>query len=373
MLTAISLIGCGGNADSRYNPLAEKAEIVLKGKPYEAACTDMNSDGWDDLAVTVKYSGVYVFYNNGRDFSERKHFTGLLQHGISIKDGDFNGDRKRDLAVLVENAVQFFIGDGNGDFTVSEKTYAGPVMSTYIEAKDLDSNSTDDLVAVGAHDPAVFIYLNEGNLNFKVVTIDLSSFVTSSITGFSYISISDLDGDSFNDILVAEYQTGGVWVLWNEGEDSFAPELLYRADVPVRCAAPFLTDKHVSPDIIFTETTMDGNIVFLRNSGNRKFNVEKTINVSPLPAHVKIADMDSDGHRDIVITHLTSEEELRGRISILYGPLFDRQYSSPIGGISVYATLCDWDRDGFRDIFSSNFSSDTVTYIPSSLIHSPKN
>lgn len=368
-LSAVSVTGCGdGTSDRHKSSLSDKMDITLEGQPYEATCADFNGDGWDDLAVTVKYSGVYVFFNNGENFDEYKKFTGIFPHGISIKHGDFNGDGNIDLVVLVEDGIQFFVGDGKGNFIVSGKTYAAPVMSSYIEVADLNNDALPDLIAVGQNDSRVFLYINKGDLNFQIITINLEIDDALFAPEFKQVSAADLDGDGFTDILLADYQNKAVWIIWNEGGDIFLPDVIYTADALVSSVVLYKKEGTSLPDIVFAEQSQDGGIVFLKNNGNRRFDFSKRISVYPLPMHLRVADINSDAYNDLIITHLTSDEPLKGRISVLYGPDFAKTYNTTISGISFYSAACDWNRDGRPDIFSPNISADSVTYIPSDII-----
>jgi hypothetical protein len=366
-----SLTGCGDGTSRSNQPksiLSEKTDIPLAGQPYEAVCADFNGDGLNDLAVTVKYSGVFVFFNNGKNFDEYKKFTGLFHHGISIKTGDMNGDGNHDLVVLVEDAIQFFTGDGKGNFVTSEKYYPGPIMSTYVDLTELNNDSLPDMVAVGQNDSRVFIYINEGNLNFSVTTIMLESADAFFSPEFRQVSTADLDGDGYKDILLADSLNGIIWVLWNNADGTFIPAVVYTTSDYVGSVASYSKKGNSLPYIVFTEEVQDGSLVFLVNAGGRKFKFSQKISVYPMPAYIRVTDMDSNGIDDIILNHLTSDKPLQGRISVLYGPDFAKTYDTTISGISFYSAVCDWNRDGRPDIFAPNISADSVTYIPSDII-----
>lgn len=115
-----------GNGDGTFTL---KATPVVELSPWGVAASDFNGDGKLDLAVTnscgstgcaTSYGSVSILLGVGDGtFSVSTMTLDAAQKPMGIAAGDFNGDRKLDLAVVLQGINSAFVltGDGKGHFS----------------------------------------------------------------------------------------------------------------------------------------------------------------------------------------------------------------------------------------------------------------
>jgi hypothetical protein len=111
-----------GNGDATFTP-APGSPIALGGMPSELAVGDFNGDGKPDLAVgNAPSKGLSVLLGRGDGtFSPAPGspvLVGLSVSGLAV--GDFNADRKQDIAFGTGSGqgsgLDLLLGDGGGGF-----------------------------------------------------------------------------------------------------------------------------------------------------------------------------------------------------------------------------------------------------------------
>jgi hypothetical protein len=176
------------------------------------AIGDFNLDGKLDVAFTradpsdlqLRNFGVLLGKGNGT-------FNPLVTLGATggvngLTVGDFNGDGKPDIAAADvlsgggPGEVDFFMGNGDGTFTIGATPFVG-VYPGPMAAADLDGDGKLDLV-VG----------NTGNGNAGSLTVLYGSGTGAFPTSVTFplgsaltdLAVGDFDGDGFKDIAVTE-------------------------------------------------------------------------------------------------------------------------------------------------------------------------
>jgi hypothetical protein len=199
--------------------------FVQNTSPGPILNVDLNSDGLPDI-VRVNTAADSIGINIATSTTTFTSTTvGVGTAPRSVTAGDVNNDGKLDLVVAnrVSNNVSILIGNGLGGFsaptTVSVGT--GPVSATL---GYLNSDGNLDLVVAnyGAGlNPNVSVLLGIGNGTFgSTTTLSASLFP-------SAVSINDMDGDGFNDIVVASAGTNNTSVLLGNGNGTFDPQIVF--------------------------------------------------------------------------------------------------------------------------------------------------
>jgi hypothetical protein len=167
---------------------------------------------------------------------------------------------------------------------------------------DFDGDGRVDIAATG-HDSAMFVFHNNGDGTF---TRSAGGFVGSNL---SAIAVGDLNGDGKPDIAMTDagIQTHGtvgntVDVLFNDGTGHFnvnnGPLVLQVGNLPSAITlADMNHDGHLD---ILTANTKDGTVSELLGNGNGTFQGLRNFGVGGPAVSVAVGDLNGDGIPDIV-------------------------------------------------------------------------
>ncbi|MCX8068975.1 MAG: VCBS repeat-containing protein, partial [Thermodesulfovibrionales bacterium] len=254
---------CGGSGQDQQDFKKEILDISFLnyGQPYEVACADFNKDGYNDIALAVKYSGVHIYLNDlsGAIDPLNASIYSNIHHPTSLKTADFNGDGNMDVIALVEDAAYIMLGKGDGTFSIHTPYYAGPSMSLFVQVGDLNNDGRIDFVLCGATDPNIYIYFNEsknGYINFRQTVLKPTKEYNRFHIGYTYTSIYDIDGDGRKDILIVDSLNSILWIGFNEGDDNFTFQNLLSGTVGSITSATLFKPTPVSSLSYIAATTL---------------------------------------------------------------------------------------------------------------------
>ena len=200
------------------------------------AVLDVNSDGTLDLVMTVGSLGIETLFGNGDGTfqpgiycncgAQGNNFRGVAVVG-PIEEGDFNGDGRRDLAVLFYNTTDVFhpfreemalLGNGDGTFQPLDTGLgASFVVPTSAAITDFNGDGHSDL-AVAVSGVASVLLGNGDGTSQAAVTFDLGS-VNDYPTA---IAAADLNGDKSPDVIVTNALDNTISVLLNTAGTDFS-------------------------------------------------------------------------------------------------------------------------------------------------------
>lgn len=302
------------------------------------ALDDIDDDGDLDLLVGAKSNTpLQVYRNDGAVFTDISDQAGIGDAGdvkqILLADLDDDGDR--DLVVggwtLQPGSTSSFVGGwlclyaSNGDGTFSERTGGSSLeptsagLPTGITAGDYDRDGDLDLyVAYWKSGPAGpesanRLYRNEGNFDFN----EVGSAAGVASTKKSYQAVfTDLSGDGWLDLVVAQDKGGGATYYENQRNGTFL-------------------DRSV-------ESGLDG----FRSGSNTYAD----------GMGIAVGDYDNDGRMDVYITNIPDG-------NLLYHNLGGGQFeevAAPSGTISQRigwgTEFIDCNHDGYLDLYVTDFS-----------------
>ena len=252
----------------------------------------------------------------------------------SVEPGDFNNDGEIDFTVAAFghiNAGEVGVLEGrNGKY--SYRTVLKRSGAIRVQPTDLDQNGWTDFVALfGQEHEQISVFLNNGDGSFREVI--LFKAVTPSF-GSASIELVDLDRDSDLDIL---YTNGdnmdlktriprpyhGVQWLENRGELNFVFHNIIRF-YGAYCALPADLNNDGHLDIVVTSLFNDWNdptrasLIWLQNDGHQKF-IPHTITRQPIQLiSAAVADFNNDTRPDVIASgmHIFSPLDRRGRVSL---------------------------------------------------------
>lgn len=171
---------------------------------------------------------------------------------------------------------------------------------------DVDGDGDDDLVYgtqyIGSWgNPSNFVAWTE---NIGGGTFQGEYILLDSLMSFTNLITMDLENDGDVDIIVASYNSEGVYVISNQGGGLFsqAEELIRTKNYPTQIATEDL-DNDGMPDLVVTSrgSTQPGNgLSWFKNLGNGSLGTETIISPAPLYyLDVTLDDFDADGDIDI--------------------------------------------------------------------------
>lgn len=253
---------------------------------------DFNGDGRDDIATFVRSTAsgagqgdVYVALSNGTSFGAGTKWHEWFGLGDEIPlVGDFNGDGRDDIAVLLRSTVT---DSGQGDVYVALSTGSafGPSQKWHDYfclgneipgVGDFNGDGRDDLVTFvrdawpGASQGDVFVALSTGSA-FSGTAVRWHSFFC---VGNEIPMVGDFTGDGKADIATFIHETtsgtgrGDVYVATSTGT-AFGPGRLWNGyfclgdEVPTSQAALF-------PQFLFSKSYEDNDAEFVGYVSNEE-------------------------------------------------------------------------------------------------------
>lgn len=186
---------------------------------------DFNNDGVNDFVLAGGGSGTsflrpYINVSGAYVEGAKIDLTYLLTPS-GITSSDYNGDGKRDIAVMIGNGlVVTEDGVGNGTFQ-NERLWTVP-QGDAIYTVDADRNNRPDLISVQHR-------FTSNNLITVMESKTAGGFAAPEpiFYGENYLTSGDLDNDGLIDIITApgDQLNGSTYIAWalNNGARSFLP------------------------------------------------------------------------------------------------------------------------------------------------------
>jgi hypothetical protein len=265
------------------------------------------SNGWDD--------NLWLYLGNGDGTSATP--TILPLKGTSpdwVAVADLRKMGRADI-VIAENessTVGVLFSNGDGTFQAEQEltTYNSP---DYVTVADLNGDGSPDIIAGGGGCAAVLLGDGKGNFQAPLTScsenIDLSGGYPPP-TFTTFISFADFNKDGKLDMLIS-VPTDGVMMLLGDGQGNFTS--------PVRIVSGSTISN--DPYFFLTSTTIDYNgdgcpdaaigdwqgMIFLFAgdcAGNFKHPASLNFGAGDVPAQLSVADINGDGHPDLVASGL---------------------------------------------------------------------
>jgi len=268
----------------------DQAVAGLNGIVGPATVTDFNLDGIPDLVIQVQQTqniAVYSFAGKGDGSFTQVSSTTVPIGPIEFVTGDFDHDGFPDLvgpSGTEPSELFYLFGDGHGNFTVQQ--VVGP-EGFYVATGDFNGDGLPDVVVPDRFN-FVSLALGRTDRNYP------SAFALSPAT-IDGLSAGDINGDGLPDLFIGGASIAGLPgnVFLNQGNDSF--QFAANTD-PSSFMAADLTGRRVV-DLIGQQGS---SLVIWPNNGTADFSSSPITTPAPAEGPLTVADMDGDGHPDIV-------------------------------------------------------------------------
>ncbi|KAF2518842.1 T9SS type A sorting domain-containing protein [Flavobacterium salilacus subsp. salilacus] len=342
----------------------EPSNYVSGGFPNSVISTDLNGDGFPDIASTSiignMYNNVKVMINMGNGtysaLTGNSNFPVGTQP-LQLVAGDFNEDDITDIATINSTGgnITILIGDGEGYFTPLStfNINSGQQYPKGLVAADFNNDNHIDLAAGGGNNK-VALFLGTGTGAFGE-----ASFINlTGDNGIYNIAKADFNSDGNIDIVTANYIAGSVSVITGNGDGTFnTPTYITTGDSP-RSVTPEDINHDNIPDLLVPNFD-SGNISIHIGTGDGTFGEPTTYTV-PNPSSIAVTDFNIDGITDLVVTNNEGSET--SGVSVLLGNNNgDGTFEAPISFVGgLYATtviIDDLNMDEKPDMVVSNYNS----------------
>ena len=307
----LSILFNNGNAE-----FTEATNVPVGAGPIFLVTLD--ADGDDDLDFMTANPAVHtltLLLNDGAGaFTPTSTYTaGTSPASLATGDFDRDGDTDVVAANFSSNDVTILFNDGDGDF-LTAATHTVGENPAGVAADDLDGDGDTDLAVANFNTNDLSILINTGVGTFaEAVQINAGGLPGGLVA-------ADLDLDGHADLAVANRLASvstaqfiaDVSVFINEGDGSFATPVGFYVGAAAESvtAADFDGDGDLdlaaasSGDVNVPQDT--GSVSALLNNGDATFARNVVYRAGDNPAWITAADLDADGDSDLIVTNLGS-------------------------------------------------------------------
>ncbi|MEW6682321.1 MAG: VCBS repeat-containing protein [Nitrospirota bacterium] len=311
----------------------EQRGCGVEGGPLALLVVDYTRDGVSDLVVLNRDS-VSISLLEGRGRGQFVFGGSLVVDDVgrtptAMAAADFNRDQIPDLMITdASGTVGFLLGTGGGFKTPAPGIDVGEQPRAILSGQ-LDFDGIPDLVFVNSDSISVMQQVGVTN---RLTQYRRPSGAT---PDFSAAAIGDVDGDGFNDVVVADRAAGDpkIWVFVNSviGDQLFLPPTSLQAGQSPAAVATIDLNGDRTLDLVVLNGG-DGTVMYLEADGVGGFSLPLLLPVGGQPAALVMDDVTGDGKVDAVLADPGTGS---GRMVIL------PQTTRPVDGIAVAAVQAD--------------------------------
>ncbi len=334
------------------------AQYPLDGSVSSLAAGDFNADRKRDLAVanpTLGSVSILLGNGNGTFQSPADYPANGDLRTTALAVADFNSDGKQDVAMAGSSVVSILLGNGNGTFQ-DHVDYQTGGDSVGLTLADLNGDGKLDLlIPNGFNGTTVSVLLGKGDGTFHA---HVDYFGGGNMQG---IATGDFNGDGRVDLAVSNAASVSnspgsfVSVLLGKGDGRFPAHADFAAgNAPFGIAAGDF-DRDGNPDLAVANRA-DNTVSVLLGNGNGTFKGHVDYAVGPNPVFVVVGDVNRDGKPDLIVVNsncFSPPCATSGSVSILLGNgdgTFQAHVDYSVVGNPSSATSSDFNRDGELDL-----------------------
>jgi hypothetical protein len=272
-----------GNGDGTF----KAAQQIGVGAVNHLSWTAFEVDGVPEFAYVGASDQVSTLSRVAGTWSRSK-VEGLA--GTQVTSGDFDDDGIADLATASTNTVSITRGGGNGGFQSVQQTSLPTSGTHFLASGRLDQDRYDDVVT--ASGSTVEILIGRGDGYFAP-----SAAVTLLYGDAGGVLVRDIDGDGIGDIVALHDY--GLTILLGDSSGRYETQQYFSAAGKIGGAAVQDINGDGRPDLVYSAPLLN-KVYVLWGNGDGTFAPGATYTVQS-PRDVLIADIDGDTYPDLLV------------------------------------------------------------------------
>lgn len=324
---------------------------------------DVSQDGWLDVLVAgadETVNGVWTLgLNDGAGSlpsigADKRYFGGEGIEGLAMSDIDEDGDI--DVLTAAGSSMQLTVhfNPGDHDFRPGQ-SYAAPDAHNDAVAGDVDGDGDLDIVSSGYTGAArMRVWHNDGAgglIAGQLVVADTPSGT----------KLGDIDNDGDLDLAWVENQPPyEAYTALNQGDGTFGPQQIHF----IQCGGPGDSnlydvdgDGNLDHVVVNRLAPQAGYVGVSLGLGDGTFQSDQLFWVGTLARGLAAADLDEDGHLDLIATVFAPGSCCSDFVAILLGNgdgTFQPKYDVQVDYDPWDIVAVDFDGDGHIDLATCN-------------------
>jgi hypothetical protein len=356
-----------------------RAELPTLGATGVASA-DLNGDGRPDLVFSNSHDDhttdvpSYVYWGSPTGFAPYLRSDLTSFGAASVNAGDLNGDGKPEVILVNQYSgaahgrvnTEIFWGNPHHNYSTASLTLLPGHGAYDTTVADLNDDGFPDLVICNSYSQKSYIYWGSraGYSVAKRSEVPSGSAIVSSAV--------DLDRDGYLDLLFTGTASGhGVaTIVWGsaQGYGSRQPTLLDLKTTRSTSHAVADTNRDGYLDLVFQDDY--GGTMHIFWGGPEGYSESRTWSRFVSGGPIELADLNGDGRLDFVIAggFDPQNKSHNTKTRIFWGTAEGTPSAEPAYELEAYsaceAGVSDLNRDGWLDIVTSNYMSDSTRSLP---------